>query len=390
MQSPDVQALTESATRPLIGIDATVLASGHGIRGIGRYVGGLLSALACERPDWLAGPLSTLVVAGQTPLTATSWRTRRASIRPHDLDIILARAFDARAVGRRRPRVWHHTDPSIPWSPLPKNRTLVTVYDLIPLDEPELLARMRPHRRLAYRRYLRLIQQAAGVVAISETTARQVIRRLDVPRERILVVPPYVQLGASRELQITDSAAPDAEGTIGEPTFLFVGIPEPHKRPELAIDSFAEYVTLGCPGRLVFVGYHPAGTRRILMKRAAHLGMERRTQFLDRVGDGALRELYAGATLLALSRVEGFGLPPAEALLAGGRVVATPCEAYDEVLGGGAVRSADATPRSIAAAMVAALNRTPDPGAAATITNRFGAHSVATALIEAYEWILRQ
>lgn len=383
-----MRAPIERAVRPVVGLDATVLASGHGIRGIGRYVDGLLRALAADRPDWVADHLGTLVLPGQAPPTATGWRTRRSPVRPQDLDWLLAPAFDRRAVAAGRPTVWHHTDPRIPWSPLPADRTLVTVYDLIPLAEPVVLERMRPHHRLAYRRYLRLVQKAAGVVAISESTARDVVQRLGVPRERVHVVPPYVQLDPAHDRAAPGPTESGSAVTGAAPTFLFVGIPEPHKRPELAIDAFAAFATGGRTGQLVFVGHHPEGTRGALRERAHGLGVGDRTRFLDRLSDGALHDLYASGVVLALSRIEGFGLPPAEALLAGGRVVATPCDAYDEVLAGAAVRSTDATPRSVAAAMTAALERPPDPAAGAAIAARYGASTVATALVNAYEWIL--
>jgi glycosyltransferase involved in cell wall biosynthesis len=381
----------ERAVRPVVGLDATVLASGHGIRGIGRYVDGLLRALAADRPDWVADHLGTLVLPGQAPPTATGWRTRRSPVRPQDLDWLLAPAFDRRAVAAGRPTVWHHTDPRIPWSPLPADRTLVTVYDLIPLAEPVLLERMRPHRRLAYRRYLRLVRKAAGVVAISESTARDVVQRLGVPRDRVHVVPPYVQLDPARDRSASSPTESGSTATGAAPTFLFVGIPEPHKRPELAIDAFAAFAAHssgGGTGRLVFVGHHPERTRAALRERARRLDVGDQTQFVDRLSDGALGQLYAGGVLLALSRIEGFGLPPAEALLAGGRVVATPCDAYDEVLGDMAVRSADASPRAVAAAMAAALERPPDPRTGAAIAVRYGASTVAAALLGAYEWIL--
>ena len=110
---------------PDIGIDATVLASGHATRGIGRYVRGLLLALSAERPDWPSHRLGALIGRSQRSPTAVVWRTRRSPFRPQDLDWPLAVLADRLALGRRRPRGWHHTDPRVPWSPLAADRTLV-------------------------------------------------------------------------------------------------------------------------------------------------------------------------------------------------------------------------------------------------------------------------
>ena len=77
------------------------------------------------------------------------------------------------------------------------------------------------------------------VAAISETTARAVVRQLNVSPKRIVIVPPYIHLEGG------DDAAAGAVlarvGARGDPIFLFVGIPEAHKRPELAIEAFSTY-----------------------------------------------------------------------------------------------------------------------------------------------------
>jgi glycosyltransferase involved in cell wall biosynthesis len=371
-----------SETRPLVGIDATPLRTAHRMRGIGRYLGGILEALGDADPDWAARSAGLLLTDDQPPSFASArvWRTRRSAWRPQDLDPIIAMVADAMAIRTGRPRVWHHTDPIIPSSPLPSERTIVTVYDLIPLEVPAVMAAIRPHRRVAYRRYLRLIRRARGVIAISETTCHAVTRLLGVDRERIRVVPPSIAPAFAAD--VDGGRAPvDGDGC----DLLFVGVPDPHKRPELAIDVAAELVRRGRTPELTMVGFHGPAARRRLEERTRAAGIDGRVRFVDRIDDAALAALYRRSTTLALSEVEGFGLPPVEAVLAGGRVVATPIDAYRETLGGLAVFAAGTTPSAVADAVEAAQDA---PGALADtagLAARYAPAAVAGALRRAYD-----
>jgi hypothetical protein len=146
--------------RSRVGVDATPLATGHAIQGIGRYVGGILDAAGTAEPDWARTKLGLLLLKGQAaPIDAAVWRTRRSPIRPQDLDPVVSSVADRIALRGRRPYAWHHTDPTNPWSPLPAERTIVTVYDLIPFREPTVMARIRP-------------TDASTISAISDSSAR--------------------------------------------------------------------------------------------------------------------------------------------------------------------------------------------------------------------------
>lgn len=364
----------------LVGLDLTPLGSGHGIRGIGRYVAGIVSALAHERPEWMADHLGALIRPG-TSLTGTfrTWRSRRPTFRPQDLEWLWAVWADRLAIHDRPPAIWHQTDPNAPFGPLPASRSVVTVYDLIPLREPDVMARIRPHRRLIYRLYLRQVRRAAFVVAISQSTAAEVERTLRVPRSRIRVVYPAVLPVSLRPI------APPADPS-GPAEFLFVGVPDPHKRPDLAVAALATYRRECGEARLTFVGQHPAAARASLAAQAQDSGVGPSVRFLDRVSDDELAGLYARAVLLTLSRVEGFGLPPVEALLSGGRVVATPAPIYDEVLSGLATFARDGSPASVAQAMAACrLGDPPEPAAIAQLADRFSPRRAADTLVAVYE-----
>ena len=237
---------------PTIGIDAGPLTSGHGIRGIGRYVASLLEALAREESDWCSEHLGILVdgSADSTWPSERTWRAHRSTVRPQDLGWLTSAFLDRLAIRGSNPLLWHQTDPSSPFSPVPLWRTIATVYDLIPLRDPAVMRRLRPHRRIPYRIYLRNARKAGLVIAISETTALEVEEVLGVPAERVRVVYPAV-------VQLATPVATKASRREGEPAFLFVGVPDPHKRPDLAIDALAAFRRTNHAGRLSFIGFHP-------------------------------------------------------------------------------------------------------------------------------------
>ena len=364
-----------------VGIDATPLAGGHGARGIGRYLQGLFDAI--RDADWVTtGPrIGTLVRTGQgAPAAGAVWRTRRAAWRPQDLDFLVASVADRMAVRNNPPRVWHHTDPLVPASPLRRARTLVTVYDLIPLRDAAVMAAIRIHRRVAYRRYLAMIRNAGGVIAISETTADDVVALLGVPRARVTVVPPHVVALPAGNGAGDRSASPGTRAV----RLLFVGAAEPHKRAGLAIATLAELVRRGIDAELAFAGGQPPRARNQLDRLVGAAGLGSRVRFLGRIDDDRLARLYRESILLATSSLEGFGLPPIEAVVAGGRVVAAPIAAYRESLGTAGVIAAASSAASLSDAVEAASAQPASPRDRDVLLARFGSAAVAGSLATAY------
>jgi glycosyltransferase involved in cell wall biosynthesis len=367
----------------LVGLDITPLSSGHAIRGVGRYVEGTLDALLSAQPEWCLEHLGLLVAGRQGAARGVriTWRSRRASFRPQDTGWIVA-ALSDRAVARRAGvRLWHETDPGNPFGPDRARLALVTAYDLIPLLEPAVMARIRPHRRLVYRIYLQRLRNARHILAISQTTAADLRSVLGVSADRIDVVYPAVRAAQFKQ-------ADDPVNDRMSPSILFVGVPDPHKRPDLAVAAFASYRRMGGTRRLVFVGHHPPATRLRLRRLVQASELEGEVEFRDRVDDAMLGRLYANGILLALSTREGFGLPPVECLLSGGRVVATPSSIYLETLAAVPVFSLDDSPDAIAQGLLAAEATAPSQRGVRDLAERYAPVSVARNLIRVYESLL--
>jgi glycosyltransferase involved in cell wall biosynthesis len=367
--------------RPLVGLDTTPLASGHANRGIGRYVHGVMAALVSEESAWCREHLGLLISRGQATPSGVGrwWRTIRSAVRPQDVDWIVAAIADRIVTASAPADLWHETDPGAPFGIGDPARAIVTAYDLIPLLDESVRTRVRPHRWAVYRLYLRRLKQARMIIAISEATAEDLVRVIGIDPRRIQIVPPAV-------LPLRSTVTPDRSPDPSDAgALLFVGVPDPHKRAELAILALEALHRRGGEMRLLFLGHHPDRARRSLRELVSQHRLDLAVEFRDHVTDDDLARLYASGILLALSTREGFGLPAVESLISGGRVVATPTPVYREVLGQAATFADDDSPEAIAAAIAFAATRPADPELAARLATRYSGASVAASLVAAYQ-----
>lgn len=288
------------------------------------------------------------------------WATRRLATRA--------------AFRRSGARVFHATDPQHPWTH-PAASSIVTVYDLIPFREREMLRSWRLDHQLVYGRYVRQIRTAARILAISRATAADLQERLGIAPERIDIVYPVV--AAPARTQRVDPP---------EPTFLFVGALAAHKQPELALQAFAQFHNRFKSGRLRYIGPSDHPQERRLHSLAARLGVAGSVSLEGRLSEAELENAYVSATaLVSTSRIEGFGLPPVEAVLRGLPVIAVETPAAMEALSGVAkIVPADAE------ALAEAMTHPVDPPgmAVGAVRDRYSITSVSHSLADCYRRML--
>src|SRR5437868_4793040 len=136
-----------------------------------------------------------------------------------------------------------------------------------------------------------------------------------------------------------------ASALVRAPMLTSVGALEPRKAPELLLGGFARARARGLDAELVVVG-----TGRRERALAGRPGVT----LLGTVGDDELDALYAHAlALVHPAFLEGYGLPPLEALVRGTPSVVADLPVYDETLSAGALRF----PPGDAAALADALLR---------------------------------
>lgn len=229
-------------------------------------------------------------------------------------------------------------------------RSIITVLDLIPLVFAELYRADRPTWRFAFGRWLELraIRNASLILAISENTARDVVRILGVPRERIVVTPLGVDAGFFAAGRIPaderDAAAAKYGVAPGVPLLLYVGGIDQRKNAAQLIRCFAallrDEVDAGRPAPMLLMAgrAHEDAEFPKLARCIADEGVTERVLIPGIVPEDDLLRLYARADLFFFpSLYEGFGLTPLEALAAGTPVVSSNTSAMPEVLGSAAL-----------------------------------------------------
>ena len=222
----------------------------------------------------------------------------------------------------------------LPWGcPIP---SLVTVLDLAILSHPSYFPWKK---RVAMRlQTAHAIRRADHLLAISDSTAREVQRHYAVAPERISVAHP-----GCADAFFEAKPAPPETGTIldtlPERYILYVGQMQPRKNLARLLEAYAQ-VCAGhpdLPHHLVLAGGQ--GWQNEALYHAARTSpVAERIHFLDFLPEEHLPALVAGADVLALvSLWEGFGLPVLEAMAAGTAVLASNVSSLPEVVGGAGV-----------------------------------------------------
>ena len=216
-------------------------------------------------------------------------------------------------------------------SPCP---TVVTVLDLSFLRFP---AAFSTFKRLYLRLMTRLsARRAAKVIAISESTRRDVIDLLGVPAERVERI--YCGVDSRfRPLPLSEVAAFRQEKGLPERFVLFLGTIEPRKNVVALIEAFSALVAAE-PRERADLHLILAGGRGWLAEpiyaRVEELGLQDRAHFFGYVPEEEKALLYnAAACFCYPSLYEGFGLPPLEAMACGVPVVTSNVSSLPEVVG---------------------------------------------------------
>lgn len=212
---------------------------------------------------------------------------------------------------------------------------VLTVHDLIALKYPILVRRSSA----AYiNRFLpRSCERAQLILVPSRSVRRDLVSILDVPEEKIRVVP--FGVGENFKPPRSDSEREELRSRLSLPEryVLFVGRAEPKKNIPMVMKAFfAAVMARRLPHDLVLAG---PGTRgRRLRRLVRGHGIEGRVRLLGHVPDETLPALYGCADLFLFpSIVEGFGFPVLEAMACGTPCVVSKIPALREISEGAAI-----------------------------------------------------
>jgi glycosyltransferase involved in cell wall biosynthesis len=207
---------------------------------------------------------------------------------------------------------------------------MVTIYDLQPFTHPEHFSRIK-------RAYLRgavprSVRRAEVVVTLSEFTRGDMVDRLGIEADRILLVPPGIDPPAPID-DFTIEQTRDRHGLAHRPYFLYPAITYPHKNHVSLVRAFARVASEDPAPLLVLTGGEAQAESQLRLE-IGRLGLSDRVIRTGRLPADDLVALFSSATALAFpSRYEGFGLPALEAMSRGVPVIASSVAALPEVVG---------------------------------------------------------
>lgn len=208
--------------------------------------------------------------------------------------------------------------------------TVVTLHDLYPYEIPMNFGFPKCiFHRVALRQCLHNVD---AIACVSEATRAQLKDHAPAAIWRRAVriyncVEPQPNLAL-------ESPIPDWKG---EPFLLCVAQHRRNKNIPLLLRTFARLLrseSIAPVTRLIIIGMRGPETNGI-RQLTARLGLERSTHFLEGLPEAELQWCYRRCeVLIATSITEGFGLPVAEGMLAGCRIVSSDIPAHREVGGG--------------------------------------------------------
>ena len=337
---------------PQIGLNAHLLAAGSGYRraGIHGYISQLIDHLPAAEPAY-----RYKVFVGDGQLTAhPQLSVRRSRLRTgHPLNRILWEQFAQpwQLNGLDLVHEMAFVAPVVMPKPF-----VVTVYDLTFIRYPDRLPRVR-------RLYLRLLtglscKRARRVMAISQSTADDLISLLGVPRDRIDLAIPGVE-PRFHPLPRSEVAAWRSQHHLPEHFLLFVGTLEPRKNLTTLLQAYA-----ALPARdreachLVLAGGRGWMDEEIDRTIQQH-GLSLTVHLPGFVADNDLPWWYNAADALVYpSLFEGWGLPITEAMACGKPVIVSDISSLPEAAGDVGMRVA---PHDVAAWTAALARCIDDP-----------------------------
>lgn len=228
-------------------------------------------------------------------------------------------------------------------------RSIITIHDLVFLLYPQFLTK-------GSARYYGQIDQAVRrtdhIIAVSESTRRDIVRLLGVPEQMITVIHEAPRRFFHRLPDIDLKPRLNKRFGLERDFILFVGTVEPRKNIPTLLSAFQQLLDHYHPDVDLALAGAPGWLTDEVYSLVNRLKLSDRVHFLGRVSDEELVWLYNATQMLVFpSFYEGFGLPPLEAMACGAPVVASNTSSLPEVVGDAGLLIDPTNPNELTVAM---------------------------------------
>lgn len=376
-----------------IGINAQLLSFSQNYRngGISRYIRYLLTELAQnpgqhEYTIFVNGPDAAARLGVQHPqmtFVPASWSETKPAARVAWEQLTLPTLIRQRGI-----QVLHSPANVLPEF-LPRGcASVVTLHDLAFLRIPEVLTRPK---RMYHRTFTtRSLRRASMVIAVSESTSRDLTELLGISPQRIATVYPSIDERFTLSVPEEEVQAFRQCQGLEEGFLLYMGTLEPRKNIPTLLDAYARLRQMtGTRAKLVLAG-GKGWLYDAIFARVQQLGLEAEVLFPGYVNDREQPLWYRAASAFVYpSLYEGFGIPVAEALACGVPVVTSTISSLPEAGAGIALTVDPHNVEAMAAALQTALSdmafREKCRTLAPTVIERFSAPVMVRQTIAVYE-----
>lgn len=206
------------------------------------------------------------------------------------------------------------------------SRCIVTVHDAMFFSYPEDIVSPESNRRLIPP----FLRSCKHVITISENSKREIMQYMDVPEDKITVIP----WGVDHNILYPHN--PGTNHFCGDsPYFISVSCDIGRKNTISLVKAYAEFAKHNPAHHLMLVWRNPSDEAKRVIEES-HIGDL--VHFASNLSNEELGDLYAGATASFFpSLYEGFGLPIAESLACGVPCVTARNSSLEEVGGEAAI-----------------------------------------------------
>ncbi len=344
-------------TRPLhVAINAQLVSFAQTYRnaGVSRYTYTLLDGLShAEVPQHYtafvasseahAAAKSPLTQSGNVELAASTWPTVRPQQR-----IVWEQLALPGELRKQHVDVFHSPVNVLP-ARLPCS-SVVTVHDLAFIHYPQFF---RPARRIYQRTFTaRSVRDATLVVAVSESTKRDLVEQFNAPEDKVRVIYPAIDADFQPNADEQRLSAFRSAHGLPDDYILFLGTLEPRKNLVTLVEAYAKLREMDERAPRLVIAGAKGWYFQSLFERVQSLHIASHITFAGYISREEQPLWYAAARLFVYPSVyEGFGLPIVEALACGTPTITSNVSSMPEAGGTVALKVAPGDSLGLAHAM---------------------------------------